>query len=312
MQSNLCLPILAVLAFVALTSCSQQAPASAAKIDPPATTTTPDSNTGINNVPHFAQALPGVASPNNRTAANGSYRAIPDEIAAGLLSLPTDSLQVPRPLLKHLLEKESSYVVEIPHGTSPSDYRITSTGQSGAAYFIWVRVFQGVPPGVVGYLALVSASCKELEQLPPDKTMDAARQQCAKPGNQRLGGGLRAYRIANGQAEDVTTSIRQPVDTLGHELYKRYQAAGASEAFLDASRLDQVPVGRWIMELDPEQPLAEDAPRAFDRGMLVHAGFFLWDGDHFENRDTVPARLWPCTDRPSECNKEDRYVIAGK
>ncbi|MEA9659949.1 hypothetical protein [Xanthomonas campestris] len=312
MQSSPCLRVIAALAFVALTSFSQQAPASASKIGPPATTKTSDSNTGINNVPHLSQALPGVASPNNRTAANGSYRPIPDEIVAVLLSLPTDSLQVPRPLLKHLLEKESSYVVEIPHGTSPSDYRITSTGQSGAAYFLWVRVFQGVSPGVVGYLALVSASCKELEQLPSDTTMDATRHQCAQPGNRRLGGGLRAYRIANGQAEDVTTSIRQPIDTLGPELYKRYRAAGASEAFLDASRLDQAPVGRWIMELDPEQPLAEDAPRAFDRGMLVHAGFFLWNGDHFENRDTVPTSLWPCTDRPSECIKEDRYVTADK
>lgn len=312
MQSNRCLPTLALLAFLTVTGCSQQAPASSARINPPATTPLPDSSTGPKNAPHLAQALPGVASPNNRTAANGSYRPIPDEVIAALLSLPTDSLHIPRPLLKHLLEKQSSYVVEIPHGTSPSDLRITSTGQSGAAYFIWVRVFQGVSPGVVGYLALVSASCKELEHLPPDKTLDAARQQCAKPGNQRLGGGLRAYRIANGQAEDVTTSIRQPEDTLGRELYKRYQAAGASEAFLDASRLDQVPVGRWIMELDPEQPLAKDAPRAFDRGMRVHAGFFLWNGDHFENRDTVPASLWPCTDRPSECIEEDRYVTADK
>ncbi|WP_153066023.1 MULTISPECIES: hypothetical protein [Xanthomonas] len=312
MRSNLCLPILAALAFLTLTGCSQQAPASSGTVNPPATTIVPGSSTGIKNVPHLAQALPGVASPNNRTAANGRYRPIPEEVVAALLSLPTDSLQVPRPLLKHLLEKKSSYVVEIPHGTSPSDYRITSTGQSGAAYFVWVRVFQGASPGVMGYLALVSASCKELEQLPPDKTLDAARQQCAKPGNQRLGGGLRAYRIATGQAEDVTTSIRQPVDTLGPELYKRYRAAGASEAFLDASRLDQAPVGRWIMELDPEQPLAEDAPRAFDHGMLVHAGFFLWNGDHFKNRDTVPASLWPCTDRPSECIKEDRYVTADK
>ncbi|PPU70048.1 hypothetical protein XpiCFBP4643_00225 [Xanthomonas pisi] len=123
---------------------------------------------------------------------------------------------------------------------------------------------------------------------------------------------MRAYRIVDGKVEDVTASIRQPKEALGSELYDRYQAAGAGDAFLDDSRLDQVPVGRWIMELDPEQPLAEDAPRAFDRGMLVHAGFFLWNGDHFENRDTVPARLWPCTDRPSECNKEDRYVTADK
>ncbi|MEA9659950.1 hypothetical protein [Xanthomonas campestris] len=311
MQSNVCLPILAALAFSTLAGCSQQAPATTPKEAPAPEATHSDQNKTAGTTIELAPGLPGVGDLNNRDAPNGRYRAIPAEVATALLSLPMAPLQVPRPLLKQILGREG-YVVEVSRGSSPPEFRITSIRSSGADYALWVRTFRGQSPDIAGYLVHISAACSQLVGLPSDDTTEAAKRECAKPGRKGLGTGLRAYRIVDGKVEDVTASIRQPKEALGSELYDRYQAAGAGDAFLDDSRLDQVPVGRWIMELDPEQPLAEDAPRAFDRGMLVHAGFFLWNGDHFENRDTVPARLWPCTDRPSECNKEDRYVTADK
>ncbi|MEA9898091.1 hypothetical protein VDG04_16270 [Xanthomonas campestris pv. raphani] len=311
MQSNLCLPILAALSVFTLAGCSQQAPATMPKEAPSLEMTHADQNKTAGTTIELAPGLPGVGDLNNRDAPYGRYRAIPAEVVTALQSLPMAPLQVPRPLLKQILEREG-YVVEVSRGSSPPEFRITSIRSSGADYALWVRTFRGQSPNIAGYLVHISAACSQLVGLPSDDTTEAAKRECAEPGRKGLGTGLRAYRIVDGKVEDVTASIRQPKEALGAELYDRYQAAGAGDAFLDDSRLDQVPVGRWIMELDPEQPLPEDAPRAFDRGMLVHAGFFLWNGDHFENRDTVPASLWPCTDRPSECIKEDRYVTADK
>lgn len=311
MRRQPCFFALAAIALVTVAGCSQQAPATTNKETSSVVATAATQGKDTSTATKIAPGLPVVASLNNRSAPNGRYRTIPQEVTNALLSLPMQPLQVSRPLLKHLLEQDA-YVVEISDGSSPPEFRVTSLRKSGADYFLWVRTFQGKSPGVTGYLVAVSAACSQLTGIPSDETTEAAKQQCARPDSPGLGSGLRAYRIVDGKVEDVTASIRQPKEALGSELYDRYQAAGAGDAFLDDSRLDQVPVGRWIMELDPEHPLARDAPQAFDGGGLVHAGFFVWTGGHFENRDTIPASLWPCTDRPSECIKDDRYVVPDK
>ncbi|KQQ84896.1 hypothetical protein ASF73_00780 [Xanthomonas sp. Leaf131] len=166
---------------------------------------------------------------------------------------------------------------------------------------------------MVGYLVNVSVSCKAPTDVLTEEAASALRQRCAQAGTQRLSSGLRAYRIINGQAEDVTTTIQRPEDALGADLYNRYQTQGGGQLFLDDSRLDQAPVARWMMEFDPEQPLRTEAKRAFDNGRLVHAGFLVWEGDNFKSRDKVPARLWPCPEkRPAECPADDRFVTQDK
>lgn len=260
-----------------------------------------------------APSLPGTASLNNRTATTGNYRPIPQEVIDALLSLPTAGLQVPQSTLKQLLGKKTSYVVEIPRLPSRPDVRITSTRQPGAPYYVWARSFQGRSAGVTGYLVNVSVSCKAPVDELTEEAAIALRHGCAKAGTQRLSSGLRAYRMTNGRAEDVTTTIQPPQEALGVDLYKRYQTLGGSQLFLDDTRLDQVPAARWVMEFDPEQPLQPDANRTFDSARMVHAGFVVWESDNFKSRDTVPAGLWPCPEkRPAECPDDDRFVTEDK
>ncbi len=136
---------------------------------------------------------------------------------------------------------------------------------------------------------------------------------CADSLTSRLSSGLRAYRKVAGQPiEDVTAQLTPPEQVLGKVALKRYEQLGASGPFLDDSRLDTVPVARWIVESDPENPLPKDA-HTFDSGNYVHAGFLLWNGDHFETRATVPATLWPCPVDPPQkdpwrCPKDDIFV----
>ncbi|MEC3888722.1 hypothetical protein [Xanthomonas campestris] len=297
----------------ALSGCAQQAPATPPDAATSQKSAVAESSSEDKRNDDTAPSLPGTASLNNRTAATGNYRPIPPEVIDALLSLPTAGLQLPQSLLKQLLGKSTSYVVDIPRLPSRPDIRITSTSQPGASYYIWARSFQGDSAGVVGYLVNVSVSCKAPTDALTEEAASALRQRCAQAGSQRLGSGLRAYRIINGQPEDVTTTIQRPEDALGADLYNRYQTQGGGQLFLDDSRLDQAPVARWVMEFDPEQPLQPDANRAFDNGSLVHAGFLVWEGDNFKSHDTVPARLWPCPEkRPAECPADDRFVTQDK
>lgn len=254
--------------------------------------------------------LPGLASLNTRTTPNGHKGPVPKNISNLLLSLPSMDLQVPRPLLQSILKQANAYIVEIPRIAGRSDVRMTLSSHPRFPYFVWARSFQGDTPGTIGYLVQVSVDCGELQHAQADPQIASARTACAKPGMERLDSGLRAYRVEAGQApEDMTANLTRPEATLGTELYQRYQHQGGSTLFLDDSRLDQVPVSRWVMEFDPEQPLATDAARAFDHGAQAHAEFLVWNGDHFESRDTVPTTLWPCPPQaPSLCTDDDRFV----
>lgn len=292
-----------------LSACAQQAPAARSEALMPQKSTGIESSQADNLNRDPAPSLPGTASLNNRTSATGNYRPIPQQLIDALLSLPGAGLQVPQSTLKQLLAKKTSYVVEIPRLPSRPDIRITSTLQPGASYYVWARSFQGKSAGVTGYLVNVSVSCKAPIDALTGNAASALRQRCAQARTQRLSSGLRAYRITNGRAEDVTATIQRPQDALGVDLYNRYQTQGGSQLFLDDSRLDQVPAARWVMEFDPEQPLQPDADRAIDSGRMVHAGFMVWEGDNFKSVDTVPARLWPCPEtRPAECTADDRFV----
>lgn len=293
----------------ALSAHAQQAPATPSEALTPNKSTETESSQADNLNRDPAPPLPGTASLNNRTSATGNYRPIPQQLIDALLSLPGAGLQVPQSTLKQLLAKKTSYVVKIPRLPSRPDIRITSTLQPGASYYVWARSFQGESADVTGYLVNVSVSCKLPAGDLTEEAASALRQRCAQARTQRLSSGLRAYRITNGRAEDVTATIQRPQDALGVDLYNRYQTQGGSQLFLDDSRLDQVPAARWVMEFDPEQPLQPDAEREIDSGRMVHAGFLVWEGDNFKSVDTVPARLWPCPEkRPAECTADDRFV----
>lgn len=304
-RAILCLALL----MSALSVCAQQAPATPSEALTPRKSLVAESSPRDKLNRDAAPSLPGTASLNNRTSATGSYRPIPQQLIDALLSLPGAGLQVPQSTLKQLLGKKTSYVVEPPRLPSRPDIRITSTRQPGASYYLWARSSQGESASVTGYLVNVSISCKARVDDLTGEAANALRHGCVQADTQRLSSGLRAYRIKNGRAEDVTARIQRPLDALGVDLYNRYHTEGGSQLFLDDSRLDQVPAARWVMEFDPEQPLQLDADRAFDSGRMVHAGFLVWEGDNFKSAYTVRARLWPCLEkRPAECPVDDRFV----
>lgn len=59
---------------------------------------------------------------------------------------------------------------------------------------------------MTGYLVnvSVSVSCKAPADDLTEEAANALRHGCVQAGTQRLSSGLRAYRIKNGRAEDVT------------------------------------------------------------------------------------------------------------
>ncbi|WP_303637416.1 hypothetical protein [Stenotrophomonas tuberculopleuritidis] len=157
------------------------------------------------------------------------------------------------------------------------------TDRSGPRFRYWLRAFSG-GGGKTGYLV-------QLKGCPASTT------------------GMRAY-IAEGTGplQDVTAALLAQSGLPDAAALSAYQDRGAGDLFAFTGQLDKVPVLRWVLEADPEQPLAEDA-RTFDHGNAVHAGFLRWNQDHFEVTPTVPAALWPCNDGPLLPCTDDPFVV---
>lgn len=232
----------------------------------------------------------------------------PADIAEFLLSLPAENLRIPKTVLEYVLARAPAYIVKIPRGARLPDRRISASSHPYFPYFIWVRTFESETPGTSGYLVDISIACNllgEISQSPPNT---AAMSGCADPLMSRLSSGLRAYRKIAGQPiEDVTAQLTPPEQVLGKVALEHYERLGAGGPFLDDSRLDTVPVARWIVESDPENPLPKDG-NTYDGGYLAHAGFLLWNGDHFETRASVSTALWPCPSEHLSCHEDDRFV----
>lgn len=128
---------------------------------------------------------------------------------------------------------------------------------------------------------------------------------------------LRAYRSGkNDQLEDITQTVFPPLSTivLPAKTLKQYQRAYFSGVFLDDSRLNQVPVLRWIAEIDPNnKKLFTKDTRVLSDGITIHFGFLVWNGKSFDLKQKVERALWPCRkDRFNQqlyCDHLDPFVI---
>lgn len=117
--------------------------------------------------------------------------------------------------------------------------------------------------------------------------------------------GMRAYLVEGSSAPvDVTATLATKIAGIT----PKYTDQGVSELFALTLQLDKVPVVRWIAEADPDRNLAEDE-RTFDHGNFVHGGFLVWQKDHFEVLQKVPADLWPCDDSQLFPCGGDPFVI---
>lgn len=173
-------------------------------------------------------------------------------------------------------DSRKAKVFTIPSAGSSSDFM--ATDESGPEFHYWIRSFNSAD-GTTGYLVQLNGC--------PARTA-----------------GMRAY-IGKGAAppKDVTASIAAKVKGIT----SRYTDQGVSELFAVTLQLDKTPVVRWIAEADPDRSITEDE-RTFDHGNFVHGGFLVWQEDHFEVFQKVPADLWPCGDSQLLKCTDDPFV----
>lgn len=113
-----------------------------------------------------------------------------------------------------------------------------------------------------------------------------------------------------GAYEPLPPVARQVLEHLGCEVeaLRKRRFSRLSELFALTLQLDKVPVVRWVAEADPDRGLVEDE-RTFDHGNFVHGGFLVWQKDHLEVLQKVPAQLWPCDDSQLFPCGGDPFVI---
>ncbi|WP_191824981.1 hypothetical protein [Xanthomonas bonasiae] len=113
------------------------------------------------------------------------------------------------------------------------------------------------------------------------------------------GTGYKAFRLgADGAAYDVSAEVlpRDPVLTAADRA--RQEKHGGNDMYLLPNKLPYVATLRWLMEFDPDQPLAKSDPRRADS--YAHFGFVRWTGERFERVARVPRAQWPCQPMPPD------------
>lgn len=237
-----------------------------------------------------AESLPGLGAAGGPQLQGGKYMPAPEAISRFLLSLRTRDILVSmasrqRYLLGNVLLKE------VPGEPGGRNYVVVDRNES--SYGFWIRSFQGATPKLTGYLVEVQGLCAEYEPTDPTQAV-AVADRCRYGREKYFDSGIRAYRVVEGQPpEDVTANI-MPDPALVRAQRVRYAKIGAGPVFADDINLDKLPVFRWVVEADPEQPMPVSDPHTFYNGHRAHAGFVVWNGERFENRKTVPRALWPC------------------
>ncbi|WP_369939797.1 hypothetical protein [Xanthomonas medicagonis] len=212
----------------------------------------------------------------------------PRPLAKVVLSLaPTDLAESTEARLKEL--DDAVYVASPGLGKRPDFLLVTET--------LWVRSFEAPDSRDTVYL-VDGVACT------------AHALAC------RNGTGVRAFRLAaNGKLADASDQVLPAAPTLTAAEIRRYDPYAEPVPLLDTSRLWTVPVLRWVIELDPDAPLADD-PRYYNDWAYVHFGFLVWKGRRFELTDKVDRMHWPCRQVPEgapECSDSldkmgDRFV----
>lgn len=213
----------------------------------------------------------------------------PEHMARALLAIPHDALaESPDTRLADL--RSAIYLAAPGLGHRP-DFTLV-------AGVVTVRSFESPDPQKTVYLVW-----------PVKCDASGASMDC------RAGKGRKAYRLgADGMAHDVSVEVLPRDPQLSAEDRARQQSHGGSELFLFDDKLPYAATMRWLMEFDPDQPLAADDPRR--AGGYAHFGFVRWTGERFERVDRVTRSQWPCRQVLSgepECSDypddaEDRFV----
>ncbi|MBV6812352.1 hypothetical protein ACE15N_05585 [Xanthomonas campestris pv. passiflorae] len=159
---------------------------------------------------------------------------------------------------------------------------------------------------------------RSFESADPEKTVYLVWSVKCAAGEAGLacqsGKGRKAYSVTkDGTAHDVSAAVFPPAPSLTAEDVARRNDHGGSELFLFDDKLPVAPTMRWLMEFDPDQPLATDDPKRV--GSYAHFGFIRWTGERFELVERVARAQWPCrqqrTGEPACADYpdgEDRFI----
>ncbi|MEO6519575.1 MAG: hypothetical protein ABIO17_11385 [Pseudoxanthomonas sp.] len=237
------------------------------------------------------EPLPGLPGASGPHVEGGKYVDAPEGVVHLLMSLPIRDILVSESVRQRYLE-DKVLVKEVQGGAGPQNYLVVVRNES--SYGFWIRSFQGTRRELTGYLVQVQGLCAEHKPADPVQAT-AVASQCRHGREKYFDSGMRAYRVVEGQPpEDVTASIAPDPANSSKAMREHYASVGASSVFADDMNLDKLPIFRWVVEYDRDQPAPISDPHSFYYGHMAHAGFVVWDGERFENRKTVPRALWPC------------------
>lgn len=191
----------------------------------------------------------------------------PEHMARALLAIPSEAFDEPSDT--RLVDLRSAIYLAAPGLGHRPDFTVVA-GE------LTVRSFESLDPRKSVYLVW-----------PVKCDAGGASMEC------RSGKGRKAYRLgANGVAQDVSAQVLPPDPQLSAEDLARQQSHGGSDLFLFDDKLPYAPTMRWLMEFDPDQPLAASDPRRVEA--YAHFGFVHWTGEHFERVERVTRAEWPC------------------
>ena len=230
------------------------------------------------------------------------YGMLPAHVAAFLRAIPDSHPYVHEAYREQQAGKKLRFVFVEGYGER-ADVLASIDGSSS----FWIRSFEGPDPGVTVYVVF-GPGCDD-----DARSHERAYGEGCLPGYPAVMREIRIYSVRPGEApEDVTSELAPPAPVLTAKERRRYGVhlrppaeggAGDLDVQLDVTRLDQVPVMRWVLrptvEGDYEAPPIPAAdPRAFveyeSPGHIAHFGFLVWNGTRFELHESVPPDLWPC------------------
>ncbi|WP_282295872.1 hypothetical protein [Stenotrophomonas sp. PS02289] len=205
---------------------------------------------------------------------------MPAHLANVLKAIPEQDLLLPRSARERQLSQKAWFKAVPGYGVRP-DFIAVQNG-------LWVRSFEGADASTTVYLVSGPFTCVDGRY--PDaidgKTVRLTTGSCREALVQQ-----RVYQVTAGAApQDITAQALPAQPLLSDADRKRYNLE-ANAVQLDPGKLQFGPALRWYAEVPAD---SKPEARSYGEWGHLHLGFIVWNGERFEQRDTVPRGLWAC------------------
>lgn len=242
------------------------------------------------NVDHAIERQLGARCPNDLAArlatqadllTGACQGTMPAHLAAVLVAIPDAQIHLPRAWRQREVAQRAWFKA-VPGAGQRPDFLAVQGG-------LWIRSFEGADADTTVYLVSAPFECVDGRVLDADaaEPVRVPAGDCRQAFVQE-----RVYRVAGNAAPvDITAQVMPARPLLGEADKKRYAAKGG-EVTLDRSKLQYGPAMRWYVRFD-EAGTPADA-RSFGEWSRAHLGFVVWNGQRFEQLDSVPRSQWPC------------------